>query len=179
MIRCNIEYQKDIKKNGCSYFLSPAYQLGKNIAGSKEGYKISCKEKWLGIEVFAQQIIKQASWFNPVRLGDKVEIAVIDYDIELDLMTYQVSEIIKGSSDEFRLNFEIVKALRESDLIKIKAIERDVRHKAWITYTISKFALQESLYRIEPGIFGDVLIVSKSVFKRVVGSLVKKQKRGK
>ena len=179
MIKCDVAYTKDIKKNGCSFFYSPAFQLGKHIEKNEDKYKIFYKEKWLGIEVFAQQIIRQASWFNPIRLGDKVEIAVVDYDIDFDRLTYRVSEIIKHNSDEFKLNFEIVKALRESDLIQLKAIERDVRHKAWITYTISKQKLQESLYRVEPGIYGDLLIVPKDVFKRVVGSLVKNKKGAK
>lgn len=179
MIKCDIAYTKDIKKNGCSFFYSPAYQLGKNIERNEEKYKISYEAKWLGIEVYAQQVIYKASWFNPTKLGDKIKIAVVDYDIDNDRMIYKVSEDVKHDSDAFRLDLSIVKALRESDLIQIKTIERDVRHKAWITYTISKLKLQESLYRTEPGVFGESLIISKDVFKRVVGSLVKKQKRGK
>lgn len=179
MIKCNIKYVKDIKKNGCSFFYSPAYQLGKHIEGIDEKCKISYIDKWLGIEVYAQQIICKASLFNSLKLGDKIKIADIAYNIETDRMIYEVSDNIKHNIDAFKLNLEIVKALRESDLIQVKTIERDVRHKAWITYTISKLDLQESLYRTEPGVFGESLIVSKSVFKRVVGSLVKKQKRGK
>jgi len=180
MIKCDIAHTKDIKKNGYSFFYSPAYQLGKNIERNEEKYKISYEAKWLGIEVYAQQVIYKASWFNPTRrLGDKIKIAVVDYDIDNDRMIYKVSEDVKRNSDAFRLDLSIVKALREADLIQIKTIERDVRHKAWITYTISKLNLQESLYRTEPGVFGESLIVLKSVFKREVGSLVKKQKRGK
>ena len=179
MIKCNIEYKKNIKKDGCDYFYSPGLQLAQSIAGDKENYKISFVERWLSADIYVQRIIRQASLFNPIKYGDKINIATIIYDIDLDRMIYNISENIQHDSDNFRLNFEIVKALRESDCIQIKTIERDVRHKAWITYTISKQKLQESLYRIEPSIYGDCVIVPKIAFKRVVGSLVKNKKRSK
>ena len=178
MIRCETEYPLNIVKNGCSYFYSPALQLAKNLIGERSHCKIVCEERWLGAFVFAREFVQKASWFSSERLGDKIKIAALEYDIDSDRITYHDLTNEKLKSDFLKLDFAIVKGLRESDCVSVKTIERDVRHKAWITYKISKKHLQESEYQVESGIYGDVLIVSKNVFKRVVGSL-DKAKKGK
>ncbi len=180
MINCCINYLKDITKDGKSYFYSPAYQLADTICRQEQkDFCFSCKKTWLGAEIFAQKIIRQKTWFSSMILGDKNKIGYIDYDADLDRMTYFVDESIKQDKAIFRLNFYIVKSLRDADLICLKTIERDVRHKVFVNYSISKENLQKSEYTIEPGIFGDSVVVSSSVFKRVVGSFVKKAKKGK
>lgn len=175
MIRCETEYPLNIIKDGYNYFYSPALQLAKNLIGDRTHCKIVCEERWLGADIYARQFIQKASWFNSEKLGKKVKIAALKYDIDSDCMTYHSLTNEKSASD-LRLDFAIVKGLRDFDIIQVKTIERDVRHKAWITYKISKKNLQQADYQIESGIYGDIVIVSKSVFKRVVGSLVKTKK---
>lgn len=179
MIRCETEYPLNVVQNGCNYFYSPALQLAKNIAGVRVNHKIICQEQWLSANVFACQIFQKASWFGSERLGEKIKIAALEYDIDSDRITYHDLTNEKSKTDFLRLDFAIVKGLRDCDVIQVKTIERDVRHKAWITYKISKKHLQESNYRVEPGIYGESLIVAKCLFKRSVGSLVKKTKKGK
>ena len=176
MIRCETEYPLNVVQNGCNYFYSPALQLAKKIAGVRVNHKIICQEKWLSVYVFACEIFQKASWFYSERLGEKTKIALIEYDIDIDRIIYHDLTNEKAKNDFLRLDFAIVKGLRDGDIIQVKTIERDVRHKAWITYKISKKYLQESEYQVESGIYGDVLIVPKNVFKRVVGSLVKAKK---
>lgn len=176
MIKCETKYLLNIIKNGHSYFYSPALQLAKNISGDRENYKIVCEERWLGADIYARQFIQKASWFNSEKLGEKVKIAVLAYDIDTDRMIYQSLTNEKSTSDFLRLDFAIVKGLRDFDIVHVKTIEREVRHKAWITYKISKEKLQQAEYQIESGIYGDSLLVSKGAFKRVVGSLVKTKK---
>lgn len=175
MIKCETEYPLDIVRDGCSYFYSPALQLAKKITGDREKYRITYQEQWLSADIFAQEFLRKVSWFGSEQLGEKTKIAFLQYDANNDRITY--CDLCNIKPGQFlKLDYAIVKNLRDSDLIQVKTIERDVRHKAWIIYKISKLKLQESNYQIEPGIYGDSLIVAKSLFIRIVGSLVKTKK---
>lgn len=170
---CCIEYITNIGKNGSSFFYSPAYQLAERIKGDFESYRVSFDLTWLGAEIFVEQILRKQTWFTSEVTSGKIKSAYIDYDIDTDRMTYFVSENIEQSKEFFKLDYAIVKCLRDTDLIRLKTIERDVRHKAYIHYSITKENLKKADYKIEQGSFGDVVVVPAGAFKRVVGSLVK------
>lgn len=184
MFESCINYQKDIIKNGVSYFYSPALQLINYVLKMPQ---TDCKfsgvlSNFLGGEIYAQKIIKQKSWFSDEKLGEKEKIAELFYDANEDRITCKLDNEIRQQETSLNIPYLIFKGIRESDLFICKTIERDVRHKVFVYYTATKSALLNAQIDIIAGGLVEVVSIPKAAFKRVVGSPVKskgKKKNGK
>ena len=177
----------DVIINGRSYFYSPAVQLAKHICSKTyEGYRLSYEEDFTAATIFFEEILREASYFASAKYGDKKCIGVLLYDCDKNQITLRKTNVNievhefhadkkRGMDDCFGVQYEIFKYLRDPDLIQICAVERCVRHKQNVTYTITKSNAARHGRFLQFKGCGKQFFIPKADFKKTEGKKVKEK----
>lgn len=183
-----IIYQTDVIINGTMYFQSLAHQLAKHICCRKyEEFRLTCTFGFMDATIYMEQIIRPESPFGSALYGKKKCIGVLFFDPETYKITLQKTAVNteihefhadekRGMDDCFGVQYEIFKHLRDSDIIRIIATERKVRHQEKFIYSITKMkALQKGRFLHFTG-HGTQFFIPKAEFKCVSKCRVQEKK---
>ena len=186
-----IIYQTDVIINGTMYFQSLAHQLAKHICcKTYDEFRLSCKFGFMDATIYLERVLRPASPFLSAKYDEKKCIGVLFFDPETYKITLQKTAVNtevhefhadekRGMDDCFGVQYEIFKHLRDSDIIRIIATERQVRHKERIIYVITKMkALQKGRFLHFPG-YGTQFFIPKAEFKSFNKGIIKEKKTNK
>lgn len=186
-----IHFQTNVIINGCVYYQSLAQQLAKHVCCQKyDEFRLSCEFGWMDAKIFMERLLRPESPFGSAKYDEKKCIGVLLFDIDTNKITLQKTAVDtaihefhadekRGMDDYFGVQYEIFKYLRDSDLIRIVATERKVRHKEQFIYTITKMkALQKGRFLHFSG-YGTQFFIPKAEFKCFNKGIVKEKKTSK
>lgn len=180
-----IHFSTNVIINGCVYYQSLAQQLAKHICCKKyDEFRLTCDFGWMDATIYMERLLRAESPFGSAKYDAKKCIGVLLFDIETNKITLQKTAVKteihefhadekRGMDDCFGVQYEIFKYLRDSDIIRIVATERKVRHKEQFIYTITKMkALQKGRFLHFNG-YGTQFFIPKAEFKCLSKGIVK------
>ena len=181
----------DVVINGQNYFYSPAHQLAKHICSKTyDGYRLSWEEGFTSATIYFEELIREGSFFASAKYGDKKCIGVLYYDLDKNQLILRKTNVNiavhefhadekRGMDDCFGVQYEIFKYLRDPDLIQICTVERCVRHKQNVTYTITKSNAARHGRFLQFKGCGVQFFIPKADFKKTEGKIVKEKQTKK
>lgn len=184
-----IDFNPDIEINGQKWWRSPAQHLAKYITSQHyDGFRYSAEYDFSSAKIFIETQVREGGFFQSEKWSDKKCIGVLLYDIDKNRITLRKTMVEvdkhefhkddKRKMDEcFGVQYDIFRYLRDTDLIEIHAIERQVRHKEKFVYIISKLkAVRTGRFLHFKG-YGIQFFIPKSEFKCYPKGKVKEKKK--
>lgn len=184
-----IDFNPDIEINGQKWWRSPAQHLAKYITSQQyDGFRYSAEYDFSSAKIFIETQVREGNFFQSEKWSDKKCIGVLLYDIDKNRITLRKTMVEidkhefhkddKRKMDEcFGVQYDIFRYLRDTDLIEIHAIERQVRHKEKFVYIISKLkAVRTGRFLHFKG-YGIQFFIPKSEFKCYPKGKVKEKKK--